>query len=67
MKMTKLGYFSEFLLFPTLIVIATLFAFRSSNPSQPVIWATIYGIGLAGCIVCSFIMRRFCRGCTHNG
>jgi hypothetical protein len=37
MKMSKLGYFSEFLLFPPLVLLATLLAFRSSNPPQPAI------------------------------
>jgi len=32
MKMSKLGYFSEFLLFPPLVLVATLLAFRGSHP-----------------------------------
>ena len=46
MKMTKLGYLSEFLLFPSLVVNATLSAFYGSNPPQPVTWAMIYCGGL---------------------
>jgi hypothetical protein len=42
MKMSKLGYFSEFLLFPPLILVATLLAFRSLIPPQPAIWAVAY-------------------------
>jgi hypothetical protein len=32
MKISKLGYFSEFLLFPPLVLVATLLVFRSSIP-----------------------------------
>jgi hypothetical protein len=35
MKMNKLGYFFEFLLFPPLVLLATLLAVRSSNPPKP--------------------------------
>src|ERR1019366_5080375 len=35
MKMSKLGYFFEFLLFPPLVLLVTLLAFRSSNPPKP--------------------------------
>jgi len=42
MKMSKLGYFFEFLLFPPLILAAMLLAFRSSIPPQPAIWAIVY-------------------------
>jgi hypothetical protein len=35
MKMSKLGYFFEFLLFPPLVLVATLFAFRSAIPPSP--------------------------------
>jgi len=48
MKMSKLGYFSEFLLFPLLVLFATLLAFRSSVSPSPAIWAVIYGAGLVG-------------------
>jgi len=64
MKMTKLGYFSEFLLFPPLIAIATLPTFRCSVPPQPVIWATIYSIGLAGWTLIEYLCHdRFISQC----
>jgi sterol desaturase/sphingolipid hydroxylase (fatty acid hydroxylase superfamily) len=58
MKMSKLGYFSEFLLFPPLIVVAALLAFRSSIPAQPVVWVTVYGIGLAGWTFVEYLLHR---------
>jgi hypothetical protein len=48
MKMSKFGYFSEFLLFPPLVLIATLLAFRSLIPPQPMICAIVYSGGLVG-------------------
>jgi hypothetical protein len=48
MKMSKLGYFSGFLLFPPLVLIATLLAYRSLMPPQPVICVIVYGGGLVG-------------------
>ena len=46
MKMSELGYFSEFLLFPPLVLVAALFAFRSSTAPHPLTWAIVYGAGL---------------------
>lgn len=42
MKMSKLGYFSEFILFPLLLVAAAVLAYRSSVRLQPVQWAIVY-------------------------
>jgi len=58
MKMSKLGYFSEFLLFPTLFVFAMLLAFRDSIPRHPVIWATVYVVGLAGWTLIEYLLHR---------
>jgi hypothetical protein len=58
MKMSKLGYFSEFLLFPPLVLLATLLAFRSSNPPQPAIWVLVYGIGLFGWTFIEYLLHR---------
>ena len=58
MKMSKLGYFSEFLLFPPLVLAATLLAFRSSIPPQPVIWAIVYGTGLVGWTLIEYLLHR---------
>lgn len=58
MKMSKLGYFSEFILFPPLLVAAMLFSFRSSIPSHPVIWVTIYFVGLAGWTLIEYLLHR---------
>jgi sterol desaturase/sphingolipid hydroxylase (fatty acid hydroxylase superfamily) len=58
MKMTKFGYFSEFLLFPPLVLAATLLAFRSSIPPQPVIWTIVYGAGLVGWTLIEYLLHR---------
>ena len=58
MKMSKLGYFSEFLLFPPLVLVATLLAFRSATPPQPAIWATVYGSGLVGWTLIEYLVHR---------
>jgi sterol desaturase/sphingolipid hydroxylase (fatty acid hydroxylase superfamily) len=58
MKMSKLGYFSEFLLFPPLVLIATLLAYRSLIPPQPVICALVYGGGLVGWTLIEYLLHR---------
>jgi sterol desaturase/sphingolipid hydroxylase (fatty acid hydroxylase superfamily) len=58
MKMSKLGYFSEFLLFPPLIIVALLLASRNSIPLQPAIWASVYGFGLAGWTLIEYLLHR---------
>jgi sterol desaturase/sphingolipid hydroxylase (fatty acid hydroxylase superfamily) len=58
MKMSKLGYFSEFLLFPPLILVAALLAFRSTNPPQPVICAIGYGGGLVSWTLIEYLLHR---------
>lgn len=56
MKMSKLGYFSEFLLFPPLVLIATLY--RSLIPPQPVICVIVYGGGLVGWSLIEYLLHR---------
>src|SRR5665648_470371 len=58
MKMGKLGYFSEFLFFPLLVLAATLMAFRSSIPPQPAICAIVYGGGLVGWTLIEYLLHR---------
>jgi sterol desaturase/sphingolipid hydroxylase (fatty acid hydroxylase superfamily) len=58
MKMSKLGYFSEFLLFPPLVLVATLLAFCSSIPPQPTIWAIVYCSGLVGWTLMEYLLHR---------
>lgn len=58
MKMSKLGYFSEFLLFPPLVLIATLLACRSLSPPQPVICVIVYGGGLVGWSLFEYLLHR---------
>src|SRR6185437_2339320 len=58
MKMSKLGYFSEFLLFPPLVLIATLLAYRSFIPPQPAICVIVYGGGLVGWSLIEYLLHR---------
>src|SRR5450759_213165 len=58
MNMSKLCYFSEFLLFPPLFVFAMLLAFRRSIPPHPVIWATVYVVGLVGWTLIEYLRSR---------
>jgi sterol desaturase/sphingolipid hydroxylase (fatty acid hydroxylase superfamily) len=58
MKMSKLGYFSEFLLFPPLVFMAILFAFRRSVPPQPVTWTIVFGAGLASWTLIEYWLHR---------
>ncbi len=58
MKMSKLGYFSEFILFPLLLIAAALLAFRSAAWPQPIMWVAVYGIGLAGWTLIEYLLHR---------
>ncbi len=58
MKMSKFGYFSEFLLFPPLVLVAILLAFRGPIPSRPAIWAIVYAGGLIGWTLIEYLLHR---------
>lgn len=58
MKMSKFGYFSEFLIFPPLVLVATLLAFRSSMPPRPLIWALVCVAGFVGWTLIEYLLHR---------
>jgi len=58
MKMSKLGYFSEFLLFPPLFVVAMVLAFRRPIPPHPIICTTVYVAGLVGWTLIEYLLHR---------
>src|SRR6185437_14330414 len=58
MKMSKLGYFSEFLLFPPLVFLAVLVAFRNPFQLQPIVWVIGYGSGLIGWTLIEYLLHR---------
>ena len=58
MKMSRLGYFSEFLLFPPLLVFAMLLAFRSSAPMQPLMMAGFYVAGVVAWTLIEYLLHR---------
>lgn len=58
MKMSKVGYFGEFLVLPMLILIAIVLAFQSSSPPRPAIWATVFGVGLICWTLIEYLVHR---------
>jgi sterol desaturase/sphingolipid hydroxylase (fatty acid hydroxylase superfamily) len=58
MKMTRLGYFSEFLLFPPLVIFATLLTFHGSAAPRPTMWLMVYAAGLAGWTLFEYFLHR---------
>jgi sterol desaturase/sphingolipid hydroxylase (fatty acid hydroxylase superfamily) len=58
MKMSKLGYFSEFLLFPPLFVFALWLALRNSYIPHSVTWAACYIAGLVGWTLVEYLLHR---------
>jgi sterol desaturase/sphingolipid hydroxylase (fatty acid hydroxylase superfamily) len=58
MKMSKLGYFAEFLIFPPLVLLATLFAFGSPVPPGPLVWLAVYAAGLVGWTLIEYLLHR---------
>jgi sterol desaturase/sphingolipid hydroxylase (fatty acid hydroxylase superfamily) len=58
MKMGKLYYFSEFLLFPPLIVVAMLLAIRITKHSSPVVLAMVYCIGFGSWTLIEYLLHR---------
>jgi sterol desaturase/sphingolipid hydroxylase (fatty acid hydroxylase superfamily) len=63
MKMSKIVYFSEFLLFPPLILIAVLLGLRYSTPPRLSVCLTAYGVGL---VVWTLIEYVFHRALFHH-
>ncbi len=58
MKLSKLGYFFEFLLFPPLFLVATLTAFRSPFQLQPISGIIGYGSGFFGWTLIEYLLHR---------
>ena len=58
MKMTKFGYFSEFLLFPPLILAATLLSFYRPMPPRPIEWLSVFAFGLMGWTLFEYVLHR---------
>jgi sterol desaturase/sphingolipid hydroxylase (fatty acid hydroxylase superfamily) len=58
MKMSKFGYFAEFLLFPPLILVAALLAFHRSIPAHPVECLIVFALGIWGWTLVEYILHR---------
>jgi sterol desaturase/sphingolipid hydroxylase (fatty acid hydroxylase superfamily) len=57
-RINKIGYFSEFLLFPPLVLIATSLAVRDSTAPRLVVWVIVYFIGLVGWTLVEYLLHR---------
>ena len=58
MKMSKVGYFSEFLVFPPLIIIAMAFVVRDPVSHRPAVWVMTYLSGLVGWTLIEYLLHR---------
>jgi sterol desaturase/sphingolipid hydroxylase (fatty acid hydroxylase superfamily) len=58
MKMGKLLYFSEFLLFPPLILIAIVVAIHRPMPPRPAILVMVYGAGIVCWTLIEYLLHR---------
>ena len=58
MKMSKIGYFSEFLLFPPLVLVATFLTFRDPGRPPLVTWIMVFCAGLAGWTLIEYLLHR---------
>jgi sterol desaturase/sphingolipid hydroxylase (fatty acid hydroxylase superfamily) len=58
MKMSKLGYFSEFLLFPPLVLVVIILAFRDPGRPPLVVWVIVFCVGLAGWTFIEYLLHR---------
>ncbi|HEY2758687.1 MAG TPA: sterol desaturase family protein [Pseudolabrys sp.] len=58
MKMTRLGYFSEFILFPPLVLFAVTLAYRHATPVQPLLWVFVYAAGFVAWTLIEYVLHR---------
>jgi sterol desaturase/sphingolipid hydroxylase (fatty acid hydroxylase superfamily) len=58
MKMSKLGYFSEFLFFPLLVLAAALLAFHRPMPTRPATLVMVYVGGIVCWTLIEYLLHR---------
>jgi sterol desaturase/sphingolipid hydroxylase (fatty acid hydroxylase superfamily) len=58
MRMSKLGYFAEFLVFPVFFVVLTALAFRGPHPGIPV-WLAAMLLGVLSWTPIEYLLHRF--------
>jgi sterol desaturase/sphingolipid hydroxylase (fatty acid hydroxylase superfamily) len=58
MKMSRLGYFSEFILFPSLVLIAAAFAYRDAAPVRPMLWVLAFAAGIFAWTLIEYVLHR---------
>ena len=59
MRMTKLGYFAEFLVFPVFFVVLTVFTFRDSFQPRITVWLTAVFSGVLMWTLVEYALHRF--------
>lgn len=58
MRMSKLGYFSEFLLFPPILGLAVLIALRSAKPPHMLVWLLLFAAALGAWTLIEYLVHR---------
>jgi len=58
MRMSKLGYFAEFVVFPPIVIFTALLAFRGGAGQEPVIWILVFAAGLLGWTLLEYVLHR---------
>jgi sterol desaturase/sphingolipid hydroxylase (fatty acid hydroxylase superfamily) len=59
MKLSRLAYFAEFLVFPPLILLFTALAFVRATPPRPESWALVYLAGFLAWTLIEYLLHRF--------
>lgn len=59
MRMSKLAYFAEFLVFPPLILLFSAIAFDRAIPPRPASWVLVYVAGLIAWTLIEYLLHRF--------
>lgn len=58
MKMSRFGYFCEFLFFPPLILFAILLTHHRSTLQRPVEWLFVFAVGIVGWTLIEYFLHR---------
>lgn len=59
MRMSRLAYFAEFLIFPPLVLLLSALAFGRAVPPRPASWALLYLAGLIAWTLFEYLLHRF--------
>ena len=59
MKMSRLAYFAEFLIFPPAVLFCVIIAFHREIPAQPASWAFVFLAGIVAWTLIEYLLHRF--------